>query len=640
MIVHTTKQALRSWGSGGFAINCLGLGLLVLGLACGNTSRGDGVGNPPIVPIAPIAVLPLELSEVLLTGATPFAELKNAPQACVDDSDCLLGTCVDAWCSDPSIDPMALGLELCSPEQCEMWTEPLDFAADPLQRASLTIDPAAFGLSVNFGELAVRDADGLVHAYLAWGMDPGVRASQLFADAFFSGAADAGVFVPVGFPMPTGVSLASEDGNLGCAAPSRDAAPTDLSNALCPPAAGPFLTLSEVLPEQEVDGSSWIELLSLSTLELDLEGFRICQPPHCDLIGRGVLLPAGERILLHLGPVAAEPPIGEFGVAKGRTLARTGEVAIVAPGSAILSETDLFAYLHYGDGAASLAENAIEDGVWLGLEAARTVRLDGESLSASPEDALGASAWFPGEATPNAANLDLAGNPLLWASCSSPQIPGMVSGLRITSIDRGNQCPEVDPEDPDPSPCIPRSTTLVLSAVEAVDLVTVVVELELRGSLLLLQAPAAPKTPPAGDADGLSGDADGPGGDEDSIETLMLQAGESFTVELVGAGASCSGNEDQCWNEGVEVGEAGWAALRQDNSMVDFLLWGSGSVEQIQLGQEPATALEAFNTGLWPVKSDAAGNFVDLCALPLMMSELHLREGASGLSPADYVAVP
>lgn len=362
-------------------------------VACGDDEFGEGTRRPPTT-IAPRPTLvPVAITEVFFgDGATAaFVELRNAGS-----------------------DPLALlGFELVSHLDAAV---PLDVTIAAGDR--LVVGGVEALLSPTSGEVAVRDEAGTVHAYAAWGGDPGARSSVLYAAAFSSGVA---LLSPpqVSAPYPIDPSLALVfESPRGCAAPSSGAPATGVSD--CPPGVG-VLTLTELY---RGDSVSWVELRNDSSEALSLTGARICLTPTCAPIVRatGPLDPGAHAVVLlgvELDAVSTLAPedvglvagAGSEGFACGaafvcaavpsRGLGVNEEIGVARPGDRGLEAPALLDYARLGaDAASGLQADAIAAGLWtegaieLAPSVTESVQLDPAATSAGP------TAWVRAGVTP------------------------------------------------------------------------------------------------------------------------------------------------------------------------------------------------------------------------------------------------
>lgn len=331
--------------------------LICLFLAgCEDKGGGEGIGYPPAqAGVRPI-LLPITLTEVFVatTDATQaFAELALEARSCTADADCSGGTCADGVCAQVALDTTSL----CSADACVVLAGTLL----PDVRASFSLEQLALGASV--GELHLVDANGDSHAVFAWGADPATLGSSQWAAAVVRGAARAGEFVAVGYPVPDGVAVARQANQGGCALPSRDANAT-LDAALCSTATG-TLELTEVAPQLAADADSWVEVLNTTAAALDLGGVRICQPPSCSVVPVGTQLAAGQRLVLHTGVPGLTVDASHLRDDAAAPIAAAGELAVLAPGAAdIADSTRLLSFVRYGDITGTLVDAAVIARLW------------------------------------------------------------------------------------------------------------------------------------------------------------------------------------------------------------------------------------------------------------------------------------
>ncbi len=544
--------------------------------ACGDDSRGEGIGTRPFSP-PELDVLPLVISEV--APAAAYVELwayAGAPDCDADadgEPDCV--PLVDLFFDDGrALTPLALPGGVALPETLAVG-------------ATLEV-VAPEGLSPSAGELAVVGEDGTVHAYLAWGGSPSAWGTGLSVRAATSGLWEPGEFVPVGFPAPSTTAIVGLLEAQGCANPSpgTPAVVSDIDPALCPgePAA---LVLRE-LYFARADEASWVELENASAAPLPVGGVRLCVDLRCAALPASTpALAAGAELVVFLG---AEGPLPEGTAAaiaaELQALGPTGEVALYAPSmSGFEDATALLSYVAFGAPGSRVAPTAVAAGLW--SDAALYVeapRLSGESLAQSREPLSPLAPWYPASPTPGADNPPLGpADDASWTSCSAPR-----------------------PWDPSPS------SPLVVGLVEAGRIV-----LENRGEAPLTLT-GWELTLVAVDADQATSEASLPlsrPGEPTPIPIDLSPGGELVVV----FGSSDCG-PGLCFPAAAGATAAGEVALFEASTLRHYVAWGTAPRLHV-------TA--AVTQNVWP---EAA------CAAHALSVEapVILREGATGHSPADY----
>lgn len=405
--------------------------------ACGSSEVGSGIGRPGIDPNDTTRPerMSLAITEVYVTATNAsewFVELTSTEAPDLDLSD----------------------LDLCS-------SDCIDLTGVTVAEGSRTIvqNIDTIGLRAGVGDVAVVDANGVVHAYVAWGADPSIVRSPWYAAAVASGATTPGDFVPLPFPLShaawatsgEALAFAREQDESGCSLASPEAEGT-IDAALCAldsthwgvaqedcdadPTACAAQTvgvrISELLPAAKQDSDSWVELVNPSDLAVSLDGVRLCQMPSCILFGPGDEIGAHDYLLAHLGVEASGSPDERERFFAGATPVRgIGELVILAPGAAAVSTTELFqSFVRYGTTDGQLSAIATAAGQWLDpASAARPPRLAGESLSADRSGLRSGVAWNPATPTPLSENPDIGEASTesgakawgFWDSCSYPR---------------------------------------------------------------------------------------------------------------------------------------------------------------------------------------------------------------------------
>jgi hypothetical protein len=379
---------------------CLGLALVATN-ACTKKTFGNGIGRPPVTSVDRPHLVPVTLAEIYTAGG-PSGHY----------ADLLLAAGADA------LD--LTGFELCDSRS---------YADDACVTLSGTLDPGArrhemlakLNLLATAGELGLVDADGVVHAYVAWGADPATVGSALAAAATVDGATSPGAFIAIPYPMPAGLAVARASDLEGCVAAGL-ATPADPVSC---PTVPPVLALTEVLSRFEESGDSWVELTNLTLDALPLYGVRLCQLPDCLVFERDQVIGAQSPLLVHFGIAApaGSPPPDELFFPGLAAISRASELALIAPGSADpTGGAGLQAFVRFGAAPSELASIAANVGFWPEpLATARTARVAGESLSHDLSTARSDTAWHPAVPTPLAENLDIQQNTDLWDSCSFPR---------------------------------------------------------------------------------------------------------------------------------------------------------------------------------------------------------------------------
>jgi len=378
--------------------------LLAVVLGCSDPGPGRGVGRPPAEPIVRPEPSALRIAELYVADAD-LAE--HFVELVVDDAESVALSAA----------------ELCGPISC-VDTSGCD--SDSVGAgARVQCDIGDLDLPGGAGELAVV-SDDMVLAYLAWGADPAVFGSSWSAAAILSGATEAGLFVPLPFPMPFDVAVMTEaDGSQGCAAPSPGAAGT-LDASLCDELPPP-LFISEVLAAGDDDAApSWVELENTNNSAIRLLGVRLCQMPNCVALGYQDTIGALSRILVNLGRAGGDADSAQLYFPDAEPVRAGGEIVLLAPGGANVAAetTSLLSFLRYGAGlTGDISAAAVSVGLWPEIfDVARAPRVAGESLSRDLSGELRGSAWNPTKPpTPVAENPDISEATDLWQSCSFPR---------------------------------------------------------------------------------------------------------------------------------------------------------------------------------------------------------------------------
>lgn len=556
---------------------------------CSNPTYHQGLGRPEYN--SPPRRLPLSIALVYVNAADPadrFALLVNA------------GTIA------------ATGLTLVGPAGSVTVPEPIPAGGE--LRVSLA---SLAGSGVFGGELAATSADGLVQAYLAWGIDPFAAGSLLAAAAYQSGATEYGAFVPAGFPSPTGLAFVSTAAGVGCAAPSATVAGLSTPEA-CPTTAG-VLALRGVVPALDGATDSTVTLRNLSAAAVDLFGVRLCQTASCTTIVTDVVVPAGGDQVLHVGATTAsvaDPTVS------GAPIAGESELAVLAPGTDLTATSPtLQAYAHWGSVAPRFADAATTAGLWPArdaqgnVRAAEAVRVPGEILVPVADPALSAPAWAPAaprrtDPATDPATLPLGPTADLWTTCSTPRRYG-----------------------PQPRP------TLVLSAVEAAG-----------GGWRLHFTNRDATTGPAVPLSAITVDVvTDDGTNARATTTLALGAtvfagtavpdlapGSTLVVELAG---TCPAAPATPCLVGPTLTARGELAVRVSGAMVQYLATdATPNRVGVPAAELPTRNLltEALAANLWPGSRYADHERDCAVALPAAGSTLNLDLALDGRSPPDW----
>ncbi|MEK7703876.1 MAG: hypothetical protein AAB426_02870 [Myxococcota bacterium] len=337
---------------------------LFAALGCGSTPLGDGIGQPPASYLPLPHLLPLTVREVYRAATGPdvsFVEIAN----------------------DSTTEQALANLSLCDAHGCQSLAgeAPLPAAGEPGSRRAITVPvydamttgDDTFALVASVGEVALADqATGVVHSYLAWGADPSTLTGSWQGAAVLSGVTEPGDFVPVAWPMPPGVAVAGEAGVQGCAAPSPNTTAI-LDDTLCDVAPA-TVRVNELFP----GAPGWIELYNEQAVPLSLYGARLCVAPHCTVLTRAAMIPAGGYVVIEvdLGGDAAEVTLALPGVA------------------AALAATGLLSYVRYGDSAPTMwITRAVAALLWEDPSAAAAPPTSEQSLTFDAASGSGSAAW-------------------------------------------------------------------------------------------------------------------------------------------------------------------------------------------------------------------------------------------------------
>lgn len=528
---------------------------VTLGLvACNNQHFGQSIGRPSLPEPQVNQRQALQIREVFVATPDPaqrYVELEYT------GNDHL------------HLDP----LKLCAFAMCTTLSGELL----PGERATFALmdNNTPFEISAHVGEIAVVDANGTVHAYLAWGADPMLSQSNYAAHAVVSGATEPGFFVVIPYPMPAGYAVANEEEAHGCALPSAN----EVAIIVNCPTTAIALHLSEILPQWTTGSDSWVEIHNAGTATLELMGVRICQPPTCVSFVYGSSLDAGQRALIHWGVAApAVIPANEYYFSDAPGFQTRGEVVLLTPGAAVLASAPMTSYVSYGNESSSLATPANNAGLWPSSDfSAQPPRIPTETLSAVAGSTPNLFSWYPTAPTPLADNPAITEGNNVWTSCSfpKPNLEAALSDLAIRRIERASD---------------------------------VVVRLENRGAQTLDVADYKLKI----------------GANEYLLPSQNLDSGVTLDVRLAASGDPCLPSELACWEDAAAfVGDAGELALIKilDGSFAHYLQWGA------TIGVD---APGAFLAGVWPLES---------CAIEAFPtgSILLVPATLSGHSPADYV---
>ncbi len=414
--------------------------------ACDNNKLGDDLGRPSLSRPGRPSLRPLVISQVF-AGTGSFVQVQGTAH-------------------NVSLAGLSIRNDSGSVELSGTLENPGDYA--PFDTASLNLQAAAGEVAVvgpaPWGDSTMPEA---VHAYLAWGADPGVFATDFAALALWGGVWD-GEYVPLPFPMSPNVAVAVVAGEAGCATPNRDAGATQVT---CP-ADSQVLAITEV--KAAAGGDSWVEILNTTSADnISLYGVRLCQMPACVTFGRTTTLAASTRLVVHLGagcsgdsatctavlgcawknPACTEAE-GHVYFPSAEPVRASGELALLAPGPAALDQgIDALAayqsFVRYGAATGMLSDAAVAAARWSqSLDAASAPRLAGESLSVDASCSAGGSAWNPTAPTPLAEETDictLQGSDCVcgavnWTSCSfpAPARRAAASPLVIRKLTRGS----------------------------------------------------------------------------------------------------------------------------------------------------------------------------------------------------------
>ncbi len=363
-------------------------------VACGQDEFGEGTRRPPTVIVPRPEPVSITVTEVFFgdVATAAFVELLNTGPDPIALGDFSLVTNLEG--------KVALGGDIAAGER-------------------LVFNGVEALLSATSGEVAVRDASGTVHAYAAWGGDPGGRSSTLYADAFSSGLTlphPPQLTAP--YPVDPSLALVFEEPR-GCAPPSSGAPPGAV--VPCPEGTG-ALRLTEIFVGESL---SWVEVRNDSSETLPLLGARLCLAPSCApvLQATGPLAPGEHGVILQgvdLSEVSALPPEAVGLSAGGTTTLECGnaivcasaplrplsgneEIAASRPGDRGLQAEALLDYARLG--AASTMEleaDAVAAGFWTAgaIEAApgagESVQLDPAAVTPGPD------AWLAAPVTPGA----------------------------------------------------------------------------------------------------------------------------------------------------------------------------------------------------------------------------------------------
>ena len=450
---------------------------LVTTSACTNTTYGSGIGRPAVTPVDRLPLYAVAITAVYAAAADPakrYAEIVYT--GAVDGNDCATSDnctppqgCVGGKCAGFDL----RGYRLCSTstDNCVAPTvanpgsgvlTPIEAipANTPTRLSLVAMKPDGSGhveapsLLGTADDIGLVDAEGFVHAFMAWGADPATLGSPIAAAAVMSGATKPGEFIPIPFPMPTNLAVAHSGVDVGC---FTAALVTPTQPPPCPTAA-PVLRLTEICPYPcpyvavipptscattescdtgqtcinsqctplPIQGSA-VEIENPSTDALALHGVRLCVRPGCLVFSRDLKIGAESQVAVWLGTPAPAAPFesraGELFYPETSPLGRAGEIALFAPGSAgAASGAALQSFVRYGDTPSVLAPIAASVGLWPDpLAAARTVRINGESLSHDLTTDATATAWNPAQPTLLLPNLDIRAATDLWDTCSFPR---------------------------------------------------------------------------------------------------------------------------------------------------------------------------------------------------------------------------
>jgi hypothetical protein len=345
--------------------------ILLLG-ACGKQHFGEGIGRP-VVPAAAEAIrVGLDVTEVWAAGEAQqsFVEIANLGDTAIDLSG--YRACSDRLCVAIAAESLAVG-----------------------ERA--VVGAADLVLLAQAGEVIVFDAAGYIQAFLAWGIDPTLVPASRVSDAIWNGAAGGDRFIPLPFPLAPDRSINNEDGQQGCAAPTPGTPIETWED--CGPAAR-SLSIQEIFPAQTAGGDSWVEIQNVSARALSVYGVRLCTST-CGLFARDAIMDAGARVVVHVGAQASSAVVSASVFALPQAAAmdqNAAEVALLAPGGAVLAENSLIDYVSYGSGAKIFLVSAIAQGLISGNEDIPIPNIPGDSLS------LGATGWSLALPTPGDAN--------------------------------------------------------------------------------------------------------------------------------------------------------------------------------------------------------------------------------------------
>jgi hypothetical protein len=276
-------------------------------IGCDEPRYGMGIGRPPIQDVERTTHLPVTITEVAF--APVGVEIATAEQ--IDLSTLKLCN-ANATCQDLT-GTLAAGRRL-------WW----DAAASGLPN---------LGIVYSAGELVLIDAEGTVHAELAWGSDPTVLGSPYVFAALQSGVATTVGHVALPYPLPSGVNVAVEGAARGCALPSMPQADgtqgvATIDATLCP------MTTPELDSILKISGTDLAQnTVSISNAvgnDLPLYGVRLCQEPRCVVFSAQQAIPAAAAVTLHLG-VAGTDSATDFYFEEA-TAPKAGLIRLVAPG--------------------------------------------------------------------------------------------------------------------------------------------------------------------------------------------------------------------------------------------------------------------------------------------------------------------
>lgn len=554
------------------------IALICFSVACDDTSYGEGIGRPKSKDAKRVGLSDIAIAEVYLADALPsehFVEIVLAADAA--QSLDLENFVLQGAKQDVSI--ILLG------------------SLDPGSRTSFAIDE--LNLSASAGELAVVDVDGNVHAYVAWGSDPSVWQTNLYAQAVVNGITEAGSFVRLPYPMTLGVAVAFEGTEEGCALPSKlEEASIDAS--LCQRVPVP-LEITEMMPCHESRCASFVEIENLGATNMRLDGVRLCQMDSCFAFAYNTQIDAGSRLLVknHCGEENSEQ--NTQCLPDKWWIRLDTEIFLLAPGTSMVSAgTDaLVSYVCLGTLDPTVRSLAAAGGLWPEtVLCAPSPRLPDESLSLNAASVWDKQSWdiqqppwnptFP--PTPLAQNQSIGSGIDAWYSCSF--VPPWKS---IEPFDVVIQ--RVDWADP---------ATIMLAHAgvnpDAIALDTLAIAL---GDVVLFL---------------------------DQFQT-SLASGESLVVELDPEQDCQQGNGHVCWSDpNAELHENSEITLLDVSlgfpqaEVLQHIQWGTGG---LRFGQK------AVDAGVWPL--------LDCALLVLEVGQaIVLVPTFSGHSPADYVieAVP